>query len=109
MGNVDKSRDSRQEIYEYFLALNLESLPLKSNNLSLHNYLSFFEYPGRTKLKKPEAIAVCLSFKAAIQAGWTDDVMTLNGKVGRYWIPPNGDSTNALSPKEVSDRFRQPV
>lgn len=107
MSDTAKFRERRQQIYDYFLDLDLERLPLKSSNLDLYGYLSRFDYPGRTKVSKQEALAICKSFQAAIQAGWVDDVMEVNGKIGLHWIPAGDDSRDAMTPKEISDRFRQ--
>ena len=107
MGDTADYRENRQKVYDDFLALNLERLPFKSSNLNLYDYLSLFDYPGRTKISKQEALAICKSFQAAIQAGWVDAVMEVNDKIGLHWIPPGGDSRDAMTPKEISDRFRQ--
>ena len=100
-------REGRQKFYDSFLSVDLEMLPLKSSSISLYDYLQTFDYPGRTKVSKTEALEICKSFQAAIQAGWVDEVMEVNDKIGLHWIPPGGDSRDAMTPKEISDRFRQ--
>lgn len=91
MGDTADFRESRQKFYESFLTVDLETLPFKSSDLDLYGYLSLFDYPGRTKVSKQEALEICMSFKAAIRAGWVEEVMNINDKIGIYWMPPGGD------------------
>ena len=100
-------REGRQKFYDSFLSVDLETLPLKSSSISLYDYLQIFDYPGRTKVSKTEALEICMSFKAAIQSGWVGDIMNIDGKIGHYWIPPGGSSEEAIPSKDVSDHFRK--
>lgn len=62
--------DFSEDLCQRFLKTDLTHLPLRSNDyFCLMNYLKLFDYPRRSTLKTPEALAVCASIQQAIREG----------------------------------------
>ncbi len=91
-------RDFSADLYQRFLKTDLTNLPLRSNDyFCLMDYLKLFDYPGRSKLKTPEALVVCQSIQQAIREGWTCELLNHRGDIQWFWIPPDSKHDRALS------------
>lgn len=92
------TRNFSEDLYQRFLKTDLTNLPLRSNDyFCLMDSLKLFDYPGRSKLKTPEALAVCESIQQAIREGWTSDLLNHRDDIQWFWIPPSGSCDNAIS------------
>jgi uncharacterized protein with HEPN domain len=95
-----KVRDFSADLYQRFLKTDL------TNYFCLMNYLKLFDYPGRSKLKTPEALVICQSIQRAIREGWTSELLNHRDDIQWFWIPPGGSCDNAISLIDVVKHYQ---